>query len=86
MDEKRSEFVTMRIIIIIYCIYIAQFQIFSHYTIQNVSDMKINIEKRRLIHQVLALFFPGRQLIGCESLIDCESLREQVNQPDIRWY
>ena len=34
--------------------------------------------------KVLALLYSGRQLIRCESLIDCEPLRGMVDQPDIR--
>ena len=30
--------------------------------------------------------YPGRQLIGCESSIGCEPLRDRVDKPDIRRY
>ena len=57
--------------------------------IERQERARICVEEKRdklSYQQVFALLYPGRQLIGCESLIGCEPSRDRVDQPDFRRY
>ena len=44
----------------------------------------VTITMRTIDPEVLALLYPGMQVIGCESsLIGCEPFRDRVDEPDI---